>query len=72
MAGISVICFGLIVLGCLVFPVAAADKLYSIDPVLDKLVIIDSGSLAISEIGPLGVDITGIPTGWFLSVEMTC
>ena len=54
------ICFGLIVLGCLVFPVAAADKLYSVDPVLDKLVIIDSGSLAISEIGPLGVNINGI------------
>ena len=55
----KVICFGLIILGCLVFPVAAADKLYSIDPDIDTLVVIDSESLVISEIGPLGVDILG-------------
>ena len=52
-----VICFGLIVLGCLIFPVSAADKLYSVDPDIDTLVVIDSESLVISEIGPLGVNI---------------
>lgn len=48
---------GLIVLGCLIFPVAAGDKLFSVDPDRDTLVVIDADSLAISEIGPLGVDI---------------